>query len=247
MKPAVVSFSTIFVADFSIAGLNSEAFSAKMLRFKKLNLPNFIKRFSLLVCALLLTVSISGGFAQATAPAAEINIHAYTQAELKALPIDNLKIKITEAENKSNTLEAQIRDLGTTVRNNQGDVTAAKTSLAEKKAKLAELNTKELIPLRLELNSRDSANLKGMITIQGQGIFANAASLLGSIIDYLIKFVGVVAFILLVVGGVRLVVAAGDDNAVQNAKQMITYAIIGLAVALLAYIIVTFVHGLLYR
>jgi hypothetical protein len=133
------------------------------------------------------------------------------------------------------------------VKNNQGDVTAAKTSLTEKKAQLAELNTKELIPLRLELNSRDSANLKGMITIQGQGVFGNAASFLGSIIDYLIKFVGVVAFILLVVGGVRLVVAAGDDNAVQNAKQMITYAIVGLVVALLAYVIVTFIHGLLYR
>lgn len=214
-----------------------------MLRFKKLNLNNFIKRFSLAICALLLTISIFGSFAQA----AEVTVTPYTAEAARKLPVENLKVALTKAENKATTLEKQIRDLADKIQKKQGDTSATQKTLDEKKALLQKLNSEELIPLRLDLNSRDTANLKGMITIQGQGIFANAASFLGSIIDYLIKFVGSVALILIVIGGVRLVVAAGDDNAVQNAKQMITYAIIGLAVALLAYIIVTFVHGLLYR
>ncbi|MDD3067205.1 MAG: pilin [Candidatus Gracilibacteria bacterium] len=227
-------------------------------------MSNFIKRFSLVMGIFFLAVSCSSSFAQAATAtvSSEITITPYTAEAARSLPIDNLKIELTKAENKATKLETQIRDLAKKIQESKTKLTAAEckenknaqnssckdqAALDAKKALLQELNSKELIPLRLDLNSRDTANLKGMITIQGQGIFADAASFLGSIIDYLIKFVGSVALILIVVGGVRLVVAAGDDNAVQNAKQMITYAIIGLAVALLAYIIVTFVHGLLYR
>ncbi|MDD5179072.1 MAG: pilin [Candidatus Gracilibacteria bacterium] len=212
-------------------------------------MSNFIKRFSLVMGIFFLAVSCSSSFAQAATAtvSSEITITPYTAEAASNLPIENLKEALTKAENKATKLEIQIRDLAAKIQKKQGDTSATQKTLDAKKALLQELNSKELIPLRLDLNSRDTASLKGMITIQGQGIFADAASFLGSIIDYLIKFVGSVALILIIIGGVRLVVAAGDDNAVQNAKQMITYAIIGLAVALLAYIIVTFVHGLLYR
>jgi glucose uptake protein GlcU len=59
--------------------------------------------------------------------------------------------------------------------------------------------------------------------------------------------VGLVALVLIVIGGFRLLIAAGNDNEVQKAKSMITYVVVGLVVALLAYIIVAFVQALLYR
>ena len=90
-------------------------------------------------------------------------------------------------------------------------------------------------------------NVKDLLSLKGQTTFNNAGGLLGSIIDLLVLFIGVAAFVLLVVGGLRLILAAGNDNEIQTAKRMVTYAIMGLAVALMAYLIVVFVRGLLYR
>jgi len=79
----------------------------------------------------------------------------------------------------------------------------------------------------------------------GQTNFKNAGTFLGSVIDTLITLVGTVAFILIVAGGFRMMVAGGNDSETERAKQMITFAVIGLVVALLAYIIVATVQGVL--
>ena len=48
---------------------------------------------------------------------------------------------------------------------------------------------------------------------------------------------------MLIYGGIRYVLSSGDSGAVQNAKNTIMYAIIGLVIAILAYAIVNFVIG----
>ncbi len=77
--------------------------------------------------------------------------------------------------------------------------------------------------------------------------FLSADAFIGKTIDFLVKLVGTAALVLLVVGGFRLVVAAGNDNEIQKAKDMLKYAVIGLVVALLAYIIIATVQAFLYR
>lgn len=59
----------------------------------------------------------------------------------------------------------------------------------------------------------------------------------------LIFIIGAIAVIMLIVGGIRYVVSGGNDQAVQGAKNTILYAIIGIAVAFLAYAAVNFVIG----
>jgi hypothetical protein len=48
---------------------------------------------------------------------------------------------------------------------------------------------------------------------------------------------------MLIIGGVRYVVSAGDQNAVTSAKNTILYAIIGIVIAFLAYAAVNFVSN----
>ena len=101
--------------------------------------------------------------------------------------------------------------------------------------------------MKLVIQGEKTVDVKSILAIGGQNPFSDAESFLDGVIDLLIKMVGVAALVLLVVGGFRLVVAAGNDNEIQKAKSMIQYAIVGLAIALLAYIIVAAVQGILYR
>lgn len=61
------------------------------------------------------------------------------------------------------------------------------------------------------------------------------------ITNVLLFVVAAIAVIMIVVGGIRYVVSAGEGSAVKGAKNTILYAVIGLVVAILAYAIVNFV------
>jgi len=66
---------------------------------------------------------------------------------------------------------------------------------------------------------------------------------ISTIINILIFVIGLVAVIMLIVGGFRYVFSQGNEKAVQGAKDTILYAIIGIVVAILAFAIVNFVLG----
>lgn len=61
------------------------------------------------------------------------------------------------------------------------------------------------------------------------------------IINTLLFITGMVAVIMIVIGGLRYVTSNGDQNAVSSAKNTVLYSIIGLVVAIMAYAIVNFV------
>lgn len=62
-----------------------------------------------------------------------------------------------------------------------------------------------------------------------------------TITNVMLFLVGAISVIMLIIGGIRYVVSGGDSTAVQNAKNTILYAIVGIVVALLAYAVVSFV------
>jgi hypothetical protein len=64
--------------------------------------------------------------------------------------------------------------------------------------------------------------------------------ILHSVINLLSAIVGVVAVIMIIVGGFRYITSGGNDTSVTSAKNTILYAIIGLIVVALAQIIVRF-------
>lgn len=67
-----------------------------------------------------------------------------------------------------------------------------------------------------------------------------AQSMVATVINIILFIVGIIAVIMIIVGGIRYVLSGGDASGVQGAKNTILYAVIGLVVALLAFAIVNF-------
>ena len=61
------------------------------------------------------------------------------------------------------------------------------------------------------------------------------------IINAVIFIIGIIAVIMIILGGVTYATSQGDPNKVKKGKDTILYGIIGLVVALLAFAIVNFV------
>ena len=57
----------------------------------------------------------------------------------------------------------------------------------------------------------------------------------------ILYIVGIVAVIMLIIGGVRYVISGGDSKKVTDAKNTVLYAIIGLVICFFSYAIVNFV------
>ncbi|MBQ3413362.1 hypothetical protein IJH33_00705 [Candidatus Saccharibacteria bacterium] len=57
----------------------------------------------------------------------------------------------------------------------------------------------------------------------------------------ILYIVGIVAVIMLIIGGIRYITSGGDAKKVTDAKNTVLYAIIGLVICLLAFAIVNFV------
>lgn len=59
--------------------------------------------------------------------------------------------------------------------------------------------------------------------------------------NVVLYIVGIIAVIMLIIGGIKYVVSGGDAKKVTDAKNTVLYAIIGLVICFLAFAIVNFV------
>lgn len=100
--------------------------------------------------------------------------------------------------------------------------------LADAKAVDAKTNAQDQLT-GLSTNSGLSTNLLG------------PSGILTVIINTAIGLVGIVATIMLIIGGFRYATSAGNEKAVTAAKQQIMYAIIGIIIVLIAFAITSFV------
>lgn len=65
--------------------------------------------------------------------------------------------------------------------------------------------------------------------------------LLATVINFISLVVGVIAVIMIIIGGVKYITSGGDSGNVTGAKNTILYAVIGLVIVALAQLIVNFV------
>lgn len=65
--------------------------------------------------------------------------------------------------------------------------------------------------------------------------------IINTVVDTLLFVIGIIAVIMIVIGGIRYTLSAGESKAVNDAKNTILYAVIGLAVSFSAYAIVHWV------
>jgi hypothetical protein len=80
-----------------------------------------------------------------------------------------------------------------------------------------------------------------------QNLFTGSNPLFTTIVNVLLFVIGAISVIMLIIGGIRYTVSAGDSGNVTAAKNTIMYAIIGLVIAFLAFAIVNWVLGALTK
>lgn len=75
----------------------------------------------------------------------------------------------------------------------------------------------------------------------GGGNEAKLQQTIGSVLTAVYGLVGIIAVVFVIIGGFKYTTSQGDPGKVQQAKNTIMYALIGLAVTLLAFAITQFV------
>lgn len=72
----------------------------------------------------------------------------------------------------------------------------------------------------------------------------SATEVAQSVLDFLLSIVGLLAMIMLVIGGLMYFAAAGDEKRADTAKGIVKYSIMGIALAITSLIIVRTIAGL---
>jgi hypothetical protein len=72
----------------------------------------------------------------------------------------------------------------------------------------------------------------------------NFKTLAAAVINILLGVAAAIAVIILIIGGLRYLISAGDSGQIEKAKHTIQYAIIGLIVIIFAFVIYNTVNGL---
>lgn len=89
---------------------------------------------------------------------------------------------------------------------------------------------------------------------QGQAYFEDAeargispvAQVIVNVIDLLAKLIGSIALLIFITGAVLTIVSEGQEDRMQKGKQAMVYSLIGIVIALSAYVIATFVQSFFY-
>jgi hypothetical protein len=93
----------------------------------------------------------------------------------------------------------------------------------------------------LALASTQSQLQAGANAASGGGSSPDLNTTIGKVVNLLSSLVGVLAVIMLIVGGFRYVTSGGNQENTKNARSTIIYALVGLVIVGLAQSIVRFV------
>lgn len=76
---------------------------------------------------------------------------------------------------------------------------------------------------------------------QAEGVAAalTLTQIARNVLNFLLSIIGILAIIMLVIGGITYLGAAGDQTRAQTGKKIVTYAIIGITVAFASLVLVT--------
>ena len=67
------------------------------------------------------------------------------------------------------------------------------------------------------------------------------SNLIGQVVQIIFSIVGILAVLMMILGGINLMTSAGDPGKIKKGKDTIIWGIIGLCVTLFSYVIINFV------
>jgi hypothetical protein len=73
------------------------------------------------------------------------------------------------------------------------------------------------------------------ITTPGQG--------LAKVVALLMQIIGLLSVVMIIVGGLLMVLASGNPARFKQGREAVIYAIVGIAIAISGYAIVTYISG----
>ena len=76
---------------------------------------------------------------------------------------------------------------------------------------------------------------------------ASLTEIVQSILNWIFGIIGIVAVVMIIIGGFNFMTSAGDPGKVKKGKDTILYGIIGLVIAILAFAIVNFVINGIFK
>jgi hypothetical protein len=101
----------------------------------------------------------------------------------------------------------------------------------------------------LDLNNQEGFGGKGGASISrvfgGQSAPTDIRIIVSNIIKVVLSLLGIIFVVLLIFGGFKWMTAAGNEDAISDAKKLIIQAVIGLAIILSAYAITVFISDAL--
>lgn len=97
------------------------------------------------------------------------------------------------------------------------------------------------IPTSQAIDSKARTGFESAVTGSGGSEASALPELVTNTINIMLYVAGVIAVIIIVIGGLRFATSEGDPAAANKAKNAIIYALVGLVLAILAYAIVNFV------
>lgn len=87
--------------------------------------------------------------------------------------------------------------------------------------------------------SQVNAGVNGALGGQGQDL----RTVIGRIINLVLSFLGVIAVVIILMGGFKWMTAAGNEDKVSEARKLLVAGIIGLVIILAAWAVSTYVLG----
>lgn len=73
------------------------------------------------------------------------------------------------------------------------------------------------------------------------GTNTNLPTIIGRVIKVVLSLLGLVAMVLIVVAGVQWMTSAGNEDKIKAAKKLMTSALIGMVIIILAYALTNFI------
>ena len=70
---------------------------------------------------------------------------------------------------------------------------------------------------------------------------SSSSTIIKNIVNILLYIVGASAVIMIIISGLKYITSAGNPSGVASAKSTLLYSVVGLAVAMVAYVIVNWV------
>ena len=76
---------------------------------------------------------------------------------------------------------------------------------------------------------------------------ADLTVVIGRIVKIVIGFLGLIAVVIILIGGFQWMTSGGDEDKIKNARKLMTNGVIGLFIVVIAYAIALFVMGVIGR